>query len=166
LHLQPFPLFMLSGVTPFGTIFLETYIIFSSFWRYKVYYLYGFMLAVGGMLCVVTGCVAIVVVYALLNAEDWSWQWKCWLAGGSAAIYVYVYSIFFYYQKTRYICAVTKPRGCLLWFLLLLTHPLCSMSGTFQTTFLLWVHFARVCGVVFDVRQVHGDRRACMREHA
>jgi transmembrane 9 superfamily protein 3 len=109
-YLQPLPLFLLAGLAPFGSIFLETYMIFTSFLRYKVYYLYGFMLIAGVMLVIVTACVAIVTVYALLNVEDWKWQWTCFVTGGAATLYVYAYAIYFYYQKT-------------------------SMSGVFQTTF-------------------------------
>ena len=36
----------LTGVLPFGSIFIEMYFIFTSFWNYKFYYVYGFMLLV------------------------------------------------------------------------------------------------------------------------
>jgi transmembrane 9 superfamily protein 3 len=34
------------GVLPFGSIFIEMYFMFSSFWNYKFYYVYGFLLLV------------------------------------------------------------------------------------------------------------------------
>jgi transmembrane 9 superfamily protein 3 len=49
------------------------YFVFTSFWAYKIYYVYGFMLLVVVMLWIVTACVAIVGVYFLLNAEDYRW---------------------------------------------------------------------------------------------
>ena len=36
--------FMIIGILPFGSIFIEMYFIFTSFWAYKIYYVYGFML--------------------------------------------------------------------------------------------------------------------------
>jgi len=49
------------------------YFIFTSFWAYKIYYVYGFMLLVFLILIVVTVCVTIVCTYFLLNAEDYRW---------------------------------------------------------------------------------------------
>ena len=63
-----------------GTKFLLTpdpiilrYFIFTSFWAYKIYYVYGFMLLVYLILVVVTVCVTIVCIYFLLNSEDYRW---------------------------------------------------------------------------------------------
>ncbi len=41
-----FALVPLSGILPFGSIFIEMYFMFSSFWNYKFYYVYGFLLLV------------------------------------------------------------------------------------------------------------------------
>lgn len=49
------------------------YFIFTSFWAYKIYYVYGFMLLVFVILMIVTVCVTIVCTYFLLNAEDYRW---------------------------------------------------------------------------------------------
>jgi hypothetical protein len=64
---------VLSGLLPFGSIFIEMYFVFASFWAYKVYYVYGFMLLVFAILLTVTACVAVVVAYVRLNAEDHRW---------------------------------------------------------------------------------------------
>merc|ERR1712029_884519 len=66
---------MVGGILPFGSIFIEMYFIFTSFWAYKIYYVYGFMLLVFLILLTVTVCVTIVCTYFLLNAEDYRWQW-------------------------------------------------------------------------------------------
>ena len=57
-------------------IFIEMYFIFTSFWNYKFYYVYGFMFLVFLILLVVTICVTIVTTYVLLNAEDYRWHWN------------------------------------------------------------------------------------------
>ena len=55
-------------------MFLGRYFIFTSFWAYKIYYVYGFMLLVFLILSIVTVCVTIVCTYFLLNAEDYRWS--------------------------------------------------------------------------------------------
>ena len=42
--MEPAVITVLGGVLPFGSIFIEMYFIFTSFWAYKIYYVYGFML--------------------------------------------------------------------------------------------------------------------------
>lgn len=54
-------------------LLLYRYFIFTSFWAYKIYYVYGFMLLVFIILTIVTVCVTIVCTYFLLNAEDYRW---------------------------------------------------------------------------------------------
>ena len=87
-YLQPWAIVVAGGLLPFGSIFIEMYFIFTSFWAYKIYYVYGFMLlgkiltlesdfstnhifAVFLILLTVTVCVTIVCTYFLLNAEDY-----------------------------------------------------------------------------------------------
>jgi len=100
-YTQPFVVVMLTGVLPFGSIFIEMYFIFTSFWNYKFYYVYGFMLLVFSILVVVTICVTIVAVYFMLNAEDYRWKWMSYFAGGSTAFYVYGYAIYYFFVKTN-----------------------------------------------------------------
>ncbi|XP_033117680.1 transmembrane 9 superfamily member 3-like isoform X2 [Anneissia japonica] len=99
--MEPFVIVMLGGVLPFGSIFIEMYFIFTSFWAYKIYYVFGFMLLVFIILIVVTVCVTIVCTYFLLNAEDYRWQWTSFLAAGSTALYVYIYSFYYFFFKTK-----------------------------------------------------------------
>jgi len=89
------------GILPFGSIFIEMYFVFSSFWNYKFYYVYGFMFLVMSMLIVVCACVAIVATYFLLNAEDYNWQWNSFLSVASTSFYVLMYAVYFYLTKTK-----------------------------------------------------------------
>ncbi|KAF8376946.1 hypothetical protein HHK36_030317 [Tetracentron sinense] len=109
-YLTPSVISLMGGLLPFGSIFIETYFLFTSFWNYKVYYVYGFMLLVFLLLIIVTICVTIVGTYFLLNAENYRWQWTSFFSAASTAVYVYLYSIYYYYVKT-------------------------NMSGFFQTSF-------------------------------
>ncbi|KAL1542818.1 Transmembrane 9 superfamily member 1 [Salvia divinorum] len=109
-YLTPSIISLMGGLLPFGSIFIEMYFVFTSFWNYKVYYVYGFMLLVFVILIIVTICVTIVGTYFLLNAENYHWQWTSFFSAASTALYVFAYSIYYYYVKTK-------------------------MSGFFQTSF-------------------------------
>ena len=98
---NPIVLVPLTGVLPFGSIFIELYFLFTSYWNYKFYYVYGFMLLVYCILAVVTMCSTIVCVYFLLNAENYHWQWTAFFAGGSSGFYVFLYSLYYFYAKTN-----------------------------------------------------------------
>ncbi|KAF2618201.1 hypothetical protein F2Q68_00040628 [Brassica cretica] len=100
-YLTPSVVSLMGGLLPFGSIFIEMYFVFTSFWNYKVYYVYGFMLLVFVILVIVTVCVTIVGTYFLLNAENYHWQWTSFLSAASTAVYVYLYSIYYYYVKTK-----------------------------------------------------------------
>ncbi|KAF0464181.1 transmembrane protein TM9SF3 [Gigaspora margarita] len=100
-YAEPLVIVALGGVLPFASIFIEIYFIFSSFWAYKIYYVYGFMLFVFIILLIVTSCVTIVSTYILLNNEDHRWHWMSFLTCGSTAVYVYLYAIYYFINRTK-----------------------------------------------------------------
>lgn len=99
--MEPAVISILGGILPFGSIFIEMYFILTSFWAYKIYYVYGFILLVLGILGTVTVCVTIVCTYFLLNAEDYRWHWTSFLSAASTSAYVYLYSVYYFFFKTR-----------------------------------------------------------------
>eukprot|EP01033_Poteriospumella_lacustris_P007248 gene7249-5215_t len=90
-----------AGVLPFGSIFIEMYFIFTAFWSYKFYYVYGFMLLVYCILALVTISTTIVAVYFVLNAENYHWHWVSFGCAASSSAYVFLYSIFYFVYKTQ-----------------------------------------------------------------
>jgi len=90
-----------SGILPFGSIFIEMYFIFTAFWSYKFYYVYGFMLLVYIILALVTISTTIVAAYFVLNAENYNWQWVSLASAGSSSVYVFMYSVFYFLYKTE-----------------------------------------------------------------
>ena len=100
-YARPPVLICLGGVLPFGSIFIEMYFVFTSFWNYKFYYVYGFMFLVYVILTIVTICVTIVVTYFLLNNEDYRWPWTSFAASCSTAGYVFLYSVYYFFVKTK-----------------------------------------------------------------
>ena len=102
------------------------YFVFTAFWSYKFYYVYGFMLLVYSILSMVTVCTTIVSVYFVLNAENYHWQWIAFLSAGSTAGYVFLYSVFYFFYKTQ-------------------------MSGLLQVSFYfgyMWVNRVALCPIV------------------
>ena len=102
---------LVSGLLPFGSIFIEIFFIFASIWSYKYYYVYGFLAC---MLCkkwdrewdvviliIIQVCVSIVGTYILLNAENYQWRWVSFGSGASIGIYLFLYCIYFYLYKTE-----------------------------------------------------------------
>lgn len=100
-YFTPGAISIMGGILPFGSIFIETYFVFTSIWNYKVYYVYGFFLLVFLILSIVTLCVTIVGTYFLLNAENYHWQWTAFNGAASVAGYVYLYSVYYFLFKTK-----------------------------------------------------------------
>jgi transmembrane 9 superfamily protein 3 len=100
-YLRRWTFIVTGGVLPFGSIFIELYFVFTSFWNYKFYYVYGFALLVMCILLIVTMCVSVVCTYFLLNAEDHRWPWTAFLLGASTAGYMFLYAVYFFVAKTK-----------------------------------------------------------------
>lgn len=100
-HGKPMNLIPFAGLLSFGSIFIELYYVLTSLWNYKVYHVYGFLLAVYGILAVVVSMTTIIVVYFCLNAENYLWQWTALASGGSIAGYVFLYGIYYFIFKTQ-----------------------------------------------------------------
>eukprot|EP00952_Eustigmatos_sp_NYUAD-ZCMA_P012899 51566-Eustigmatos_ZCMA.PRE.1 len=59
------------------------------------------MLLVYLILIIVSVCTTIVATYFVLNAENYHWQWISFLASGSTAFYVFLYSVYYFWFKTK-----------------------------------------------------------------
>lgn len=98
---KPAVLMLLGGILPFSSIYVEIYYIFTSFWNYKFYYVYGFTLMTFILLAISVACVAIVATYATLNSEDYRWHWISFLSASSVGLYLFLYSTYYYFFKTQ-----------------------------------------------------------------
>ena len=101
---QPFYLSMgfamlVGGLLPFGTVFVELFFILSSLWLDQYYYVFGFLLLVFVLLAVTCAEISIVLVYFQLCAEDHRWWWRSIIASGSAGIYLFLYSVYYYLTR-------------------------------------------------------------------
>jgi len=93
---------VVAGLVPFGCLFIEMYFILSAVWSHnKIYYVYGFVLAILLVLCLVLVCVSITCTYVLLNTEDYRWQWQSFLCCGSTAVYAFIYTVHYFFHSTQ-----------------------------------------------------------------
>ncbi|CAK3901506.1 Transmembrane 9 superfamily member 9 [Lecanosticta acicola] len=124
-YLRLVPSMLLVGVLPFGAIFVELYFIMSSLWSNRIYYMFGFLFLSFGLLIVTSAAVTILMIYFLLCAENYHWQWRAFASSGASALYVFAYS-FLYWARMLSFSSFTggllymgySVLLSLLWFLL------------------------------------------------
>jgi transmembrane 9 superfamily protein 2/4 len=97
---------VIGGILPFGACFVELFFILSSMWMDQYYYVFGFLLLVFAILCVTCAEITMVLVYFQLCSEDYHWWWRSFLTSGSTALYVFMYSTF-YFSKLEANLAIT-----------------------------------------------------------
>ena len=100
-YLKPIPSIMIVGLLPFGAIFVELYFIMSSIWFSRIYYMFGFLFLCYGLMIVVCAAVTILMVYFLLCAENYNWQWRSFLAAGMSGGYIYLNCLLYLMTKVR-----------------------------------------------------------------
>ncbi|KAK4997556.1 Transmembrane 9 superfamily member 2 [Elasticomyces elasticus] len=95
-YLRPLPSMLLTGVLPFGAIFVELYFIMNSIWFSKIYYMFGFLFLCYGLMITTSAAVTVLIVYFLLCAENYHWQWRAFCTSGASAIYVFLYAMLYW----------------------------------------------------------------------
>ncbi|XP_067928632.1 transmembrane 9 superfamily member 1-like [Watersipora subatra] len=91
---------IVGGFLPFSAISVELYYIFSTLWGRDQYTLWGILGIVYVMVLLVTACITVALVYFQLNAEDYRWWWRSIFTAGSASLFVFGYSMFFFYNRS------------------------------------------------------------------
>lgn len=86
----------LVGILPFGAIFVELYFIMNNMWFGKVYYMFGFLFLCYGIMIITCAAVTILLVYFLLCAENYHWQWRSFFTAGASAGYVFANAIIYW----------------------------------------------------------------------
>jgi len=98
-YLRRIPSMLLVGILPFGAIFVELYFIMSSIWFSKIYYMFGFLFLCYGLMIITCAAVTVLMVYFLLCAENYNWQWRSFLAAGTTAVYIFANALLYWVSK-------------------------------------------------------------------
>ncbi|KAJ4294920.1 Transmembrane 9 super member 2 [Collariella sp. IMI 366227] len=98
-YLKPVPSMLLVGLLPFGAIFVELYFIMSSIWFSKIYYMFGFLFLCYGLMIMTCAAVTVLMVYFLLCAENYNWQWRAFLGAGTTAVYIFMNAVIYWVSK-------------------------------------------------------------------
>eukprot|EP00002_Diphylleia_rotans_P001718 TRINITY_DN10970_c0_g1_i1.p1 TRINITY_DN10970_c0_g1~~TRINITY_DN10970_c0_g1_i1.p1 ORF type:complete len:255 (-),score=43.90 TRINITY_DN10970_c0_g1_i1:249-1013(-) len=99
LILRPIVTCALSGLIPFGAVFVELFFIMTSIWQHQFYYLFGVVFVVF-ILVLLTGAeVAIVLCYLQLSHGDYRWMWRAIVHASGCSFYLIVYSAYFYTSR-------------------------------------------------------------------
>jgi transmembrane 9 superfamily member 2/4 len=100
--LRPLPSLLLTGILPFCAIFVELYFIMTSLWTNKIYYMFGFLFICYGLTIITSACTTILLVYFLLCAEDYRWQWRAFFGAGMTGGYVFLNALGFWASRISF----------------------------------------------------------------
>jgi transmembrane 9 superfamily protein 2/4 len=101
-YLRAFPSMALAGVLPFGAIFVELYFIMNSIWFSKVYYMFGFLFICYGLMIMTCAAVTVLMIYFLLLAENYHWQWRSFCTAGTSAVYVFLAALLYWVKDLSF----------------------------------------------------------------
>ncbi|XP_060965736.1 transmembrane 9 superfamily member 5 [Cannabis sativa] len=114
----------IGGLLPFSAIVLQLHHLYASIWGYKIYTLPGILFITFAILVVLTAILSIVLTYVQLSAEDHQWWWRSVLCGGSTAIFMFGYGIFFYLRSNMdglmQLCSFIGYNACICYAFFLL----------------------------------------------
>jgi transmembrane 9 superfamily protein 3 len=88
------------GFVCFLSIIVELYFSLTSLWEYTGLYLWSYFAFALLSLSVVASCSTILAVFWLLQNEVHYWHWPAFISPGSTTIWVFAYSVYFFFQKT------------------------------------------------------------------
>lgn len=139
------PLFgiALGGILPFGAVCIELFFIMSAMWLHQIYYVFGFLFAVLIILIITCAEITIVLCYFQLCNEDYRWWWRSFLSAGSSAVYLILYSMWYYHSKLK----ISGIVNTVLYF---------SYMGMVALTFFLLTGTVGFFSCLWFVRKIYG----------
>ena len=106
-------LVLICGAIPFFSSYIELSYIMSSIWHHsQIYYLFGFLFLCFIVVCLVSGEVAIIVVYILICKEDHRWWWVSVATPGISGGYMFLYAVVYYFRDL----SITRVSSTVLYF--------------------------------------------------
>lgn len=100
--LRPIPSVLLTGLLPFGAIFVELFFIMNSLWTNKIYYMFGFLFLCYGLMIITSAATTVLLVYFLLCAENYRWHWRAFAGAGMTGGYVFVNALLFWATRVSF----------------------------------------------------------------
>ncbi|KAI3826389.1 hypothetical protein L1987_00437 [Smallanthus sonchifolius] len=123
---------LISGLLTFSAIVLELHNLHATVWSYKILTLPSILFITLVLLVILTSLLSVGLTYIQLAVEDHQWWWRSIWRGGSVAIFMFAYSIYYYsrsnmsgfMQSTFFFCY--NFLFCYAFFLMLATVSFCS----------------------------------------
>ncbi|XP_073064481.1 transmembrane 9 superfamily member 7 [Primulina eburnea] len=127
-YMTPIFSILIGGILPFGAVFIELFFILTSIWLNQFYYIFGFLFIVFLILIVTSAEITVVLCYFQLCSEDYHWWWRAYLTAGSSALYLFLYSAFYFFTKLE----ITKLVSGILYFgyMLIASYAFFVLTGT------------------------------------
>ncbi|KAJ0806418.1 putative nonaspanin (TM9SF) [Helianthus annuus] len=127
---------LVGGILPFGVIFIEFFFVLTSIWLNQFYYIVGYLFIVFVMLIITRAEITIILCYFHLCGEDYNRWWRAYLTAGSSALYLFLYSVFYFFTKLE----ITKFVSCLLYFgyMLIASYAFFVLTGRIGFYACLW----------------------------
>ncbi|KAL4386516.1 hypothetical protein GQ457_09G005820 [Hibiscus cannabinus] len=127
-YMKPIFSILIGGILPFGAVFIELFFILTSIWLNQFYYIFGFLFIVFIILIITCAEITIVLCYFQLCSEDYNWWWRSYLTAGSSALFLFVYSIFYFFTKLE----ITKLVSGILYFgyMVIISYAFFVLTGT------------------------------------
>lgn len=86
----------LAGFFSSSAVVLELHYIYMSLWGYKVFIPPVILFAMFIILVLLTAILSVGLTYIQLSVEDHKWWWRSVWCGGSTALFMFAYCIYFY----------------------------------------------------------------------
>ncbi|KAF3490619.1 transmembrane 9 superfamily protein member 4 [Arthroderma uncinatum] len=92
---------LLAGLVPFAVLFVELVFLFRNLLQDKAgyYYVFGYLSIVCALSLASIAEMAIITTYGQLCAENHRWWWHSFMVGGSSAVWVFLYCIWYFFTK-------------------------------------------------------------------
>ncbi|CAA2942890.1 transmembrane 9 superfamily member 5 [Olea europaea subsp. europaea] len=89
----------LGGLLPFSATVLEFHHLCATVWGYKISTLPGILFIAFASLVILTTMLSVGLTFFQLAVEDHEWWWRSVLRGGSTALFMFAYCIYFYLKS-------------------------------------------------------------------
>lgn len=168
--LRTVPSLLLTGILPFGAIFVELYFIMTSLWTNKIYYMFGFLFLCYGLMVITSAATTVLLVYFLLCAENYRWHWRAFAGAGMTGGYVFLNALLFWITRVSFggltgavlYVGYSALIGFIVFILTGKNH--CEPETTYSTNPMTRIHWIfRQLGVRAAYLRLHQSRLSCSR---